>query len=174
MSLRARCPALAGAVCVTSLALAACSPATSPEPVTSPKGTTSPKLTTPGTSQSARYAGYDWLVVAISHGGKITSVPARLGVDLRFSRSGRFGGDDPVNFHDGSFRVTRDGFTTGPLGVTGAGYAGHDRVVLLAISAMTAFDNGARAKVTLTGDRLVVSVASYTLTCQRHGPAHNV
>jgi hypothetical protein len=141
------------------LALAACGSARSPEPTTS------------GTSALARFAGYDWSVVAIRHEGQVTSIPARFDVDLRFSRSGRFLANDPVNSHSGTFRITPGGFTTSVLGVTLVGYAGHDPVILVSQNAISAFDNGARAVVRVTGNRLVVSVASYTLRCQRHGPA---
>jgi len=149
---RTRFRALA-AVCIfaTSLAVAACSSAASAGPVS------------PG------FTGYDWQVVAISHGGKVTSIPARWRVALQFSPGGQFGANDSVNFHSGTYRATRDGFTTSGMGATAAGYAGHDPAVLLAISAIGSFDNGVHATVKLTGDRLVVGVDSYTLTCQRRG-----
>jgi hypothetical protein len=154
--------AFAGAcLCMASLALAACGSGTSPKPTTS------------AGSASAGFTGYDWLVVAIRHEGKVTRIPARFHVDLRLSRNGRFLADDSVNSHSGTFRMTPGGFTTSVLGVTLVGYAGHDPVILLSQSAISAFDNGAHAAVRMTGNRLVVSVTSYTLTCQRHGPAGN-
>ena len=145
--------------CMAWLALAACSSATSPEPATS------------GCSALAGFTGYDWRVVAIRHEGKVTSIRARFDVDLRFSRNGRFLADDPVNSHSGTFHLTIGGFATSVLGVTGAGYGGHDPVILLSQSAISAFDTGAHAAARVAGSRLVVSVASYTLTCQRRGPA---
>jgi len=149
---RARCLALAGAcILLMPLAVAACGSATS-------AGSASPGFT-----------GYDWQVVAISHGGKVTSIPARLQVALRFSPGGQFGASDSVNFHSGTYRTTGDGFTTSALAGTLIGYAGHDPAVLLAISAIGSFGDGARAMVELTGDRLVVGVGSYALTCQRRG-----
>ena len=120
-----------------------------------------------------RFTGYDWLVVAIRHEGKVTSIPARFNVDLRFSRNGRFLADDPINSHSGTFRMTPGGFTTSVLGVTLVGYPGHDPVILLSQRAIRAFDNSAHAAARVTGNLFVVSVASYTLTCQRHGPAGN-
>jgi heat shock protein HslJ len=90
-------------------------------------------------------------------------------VALRFSPGGQFGANESINFHSGTYRTTSDGFTTSALGSTSAGYAGHDPVVLLARDAIRSFDNGAHATVRLTGDRLVVGVGSYTLTCQRRG-----
>jgi hypothetical protein len=142
--------ALAGAcTLLVSLALAACGSATSAKSV------------------SAGFTGSAWQVVTISHDGKVTSIPARLQVALRFSPGGQFGANDSVNFHSGTYRRTGDGFTTRALSSTGAGYAGHDRAVLLAISAIGSFDSGVHATVQLTGDRLVVGVGSYTLTCQR-------
>jgi heat shock protein HslJ len=141
-------------VCIflTSLALAACGSATSARP------------------GSPGFTGYDWQVVAISHGGKVTSIPARMQVALRFSPGGQFGANDSVNFHSGTYRTTSDGFTTSALFSTSAGYAGHDPVVELAFSAIRSFDRGAHAMVQLTGDRLMAGVGSYTLTCQRRGP----
>ena len=144
---------------MASLSLAACGSAMSPKPAISVN------------SASAGFTGYDWLVVAIRHEGKITSIRARFDVDLRFSRNGRFLADDPVNSHSGTFRITPGGFATSVLNVTAVGYGGHDPVILLSQSAISAFDNGTHAAARVTGNRLVVSVASYTLTCQRHGPA---
>jgi heat shock protein HslJ len=155
-----RVTALVGAcLCVAALALSACGSATTPNPTTS------------SSSASDAFAGYDWRVVAVSHAGELTSIPARLDVDLQFSRSGRFLANDAVNSHSGTFRVTPSGFATSVMAVTLVGYAGHDPVILLSENAMSAFDNGTQAAARVTGNRLVVSIASYTLTCQRHGPA---
>jgi hypothetical protein len=150
---RARFGALAG-VCIVlaSLALAACGSATSARPA------------------SPRFTGYDWQVVAISHGGQVTRIPARMQVVLQFSPGGQFGANDGVNFHGGTYRTTSVGFTTGELASTLVGYAGHDPVALLAISAIGSFDNGVHATVKLAGDRLVDGVGSYTLTCRGGGP----
>ena len=157
MGHRARLLALAG-VCIVlaSLALAACGSATSARPVS------------PG------FTGYDWQVIAISHGRNVTSIPARLRVVLQFSPGGQFGANDSINFHSGTYRVTGDGFTTSVLSSTLVGYAGHNPAVLLAISAIGSFGDGDHATAELTGDRLVVGVGSYTLTCQRRGPQANV
>jgi hypothetical protein len=146
-------------VCMASLALGACGSVTSPPPTAS------------ASSSSAGFAGYDWLVLYNRHEGQVTTIPARLEVDLRFSRSGRFLADDPVNSHSGIFHVTPGGFATSAMAVTLVGYAGHDPVILLSQGAIGAFDSGAQAAARMTGNQLVVSVGSYTLTCQRHGPA---
>jgi heat shock protein HslJ len=138
--------------CMALLALAACRSATSAGPV--PRG----------------FTGYDWQVAAISHGGQVTTIPARMQVALRFSPGGQFGANDSVNFHSGTYRTTSDGFTTGDLDSTLVGYAGSDAAVLLAMSAMDSFNDSVHATVTLTGDRLLVRVGSYTLICQRGGP----
>jgi hypothetical protein len=149
--------ALAGAcTLLVPLALAACGSATSAKSV------------------SARVTGSAWQVVTISHDGKATSIPTRLQVAMRFSPGGQFGANDSVNFHSGTYRAAGDGFTTSALSSTGAGYAGHDPAVLLAISAIGSFDNGVHATVQLTGNRLVVGVGSYTLTCQRRGAETDV
>jgi hypothetical protein len=153
---RARFHALVGAsILIVSLASAACGSATS------------------ATSVSPGFSGYAWQVVAISHGGKVTNIPARLQVTLEFSPGGQFGANDSINFHSGTFRVADDGFTTSALASTLVGYAGHDPVVLLAISAIGSFGEGVHATANLTADRLVVGVGSYTLTCQRRGPQAN-
>jgi hypothetical protein len=157
MEHRTRFGALVGAcIFLTSLALAACGSATS------------------ASSVSPGFTGYDWQVVAISHDGKVTSIPARMQVALQLSPGGQFGANDSVNFHSGTYRTTSDGFTTSALGSTLVGYAGHDPAVLLAISAIGSFDVGVHATVKLTGDRLVVGVDSYTLDCQRRGPRADV
>lgn len=118
-------------------------------------------------SASPGFTGHDWQVVTISHGGEVTSIPARMRVDLRFAPGGQFGANDGVNFHSGTYRPTTEGFTTSALDSTLVGYAGHDPAVALSISAIGSFDNGVPATVKLTGDRLVVNVNSYILTCQR-------
>ncbi|HEY2638837.1 MAG TPA: hypothetical protein VGI66_02990 [Streptosporangiaceae bacterium] len=157
MGYGARFLALVGAcIFLASLALAACGSATSSRPV------------------SAGFSGYDWQVVAIGHHGKVTSIPARLQVALQFSPGGQFGANDSVNFHGGTYRSTSDGFTISALAGTLAGYAGYDPAVLLAISAIGSFGDGAHATVKLTADRLVVGIGSYTLTCRRRSPRADV
>jgi hypothetical protein len=152
MGHRARFLALfAACILLASLGLAACGSAPSARP------------------GSPRFTGYDWQVAAIRHNGEVTSIPARLQVALQFSPGGQFGANDSVNFHSGTYRTTSDGFTTSGLAVSAVGYAGHDPAILLAMGAISSFDNGVHATVRLTGNRLVVGVASYTLTCQRSG-----
>jgi heat shock protein HslJ len=119
---------------------------------------------------SPSFTGYDWQVLAIGHSGKVTPIPARLGVGLQFSPGGQFVALDAINGHSGTYRATSDSFTTGALAVTGNGYAGHDPAISLTMIAMDSFDGGVRATVRLTGDQLVVHVGSYTLTCHRAGP----
>jgi heat shock protein HslJ len=121
----------------------------------------------------AGFAGYKWSVVAIGHDGKQTSIPARYSVYLQFMPNGQFGANEPVNYHFGTYRMVGDGFTTGDVGGTLVGYIGHDPVTLLAINAINAFNNGIHATATVTGDRLTVTVAGYTLSCQRDGAQAN-
>ena len=121
-------------------------------------------------SSSPGFTGYDWQVVAIGHSGKVTPIPARLAVGLQFSPGGQFGAFDGIHGYSGTYRATRDGFTTGPLTVTGNGYVGDDSDILLGIRAMASFGNAATYPVRLTGDGLVVDVGSYTLICHRAGP----
>jgi hypothetical protein len=119
------------------------------------------------------FAGYKWSVVSISHAGKITPVPGKYPVYLQFAPGGRFGANEPVNYHSGSYRVTPGGFTTTSLATTLVGYAGHDPVVLLSVSAISAFGNGVRALADVRGDILTVSVGGYTLTAHRDGRQAN-
>jgi hypothetical protein len=126
-------------------------------------GSASPAGPSPG------FTGYDWQVVTISGDGTARSIPARLQVVLQFSPDGHFTANDSVNFHSGAYRVTAAGFSVSGMGTTLVGYAGHDSTVLLAIKAIGSFNDGVHATAKLTGDRLVVGVALYTLTCQRHG-----
>ena len=118
---------------------------------------------------SPGFTGYDWQVVTISHDGTMTSIPARLEVAMQFSPDGHFSANDSVNIRSGVYRATAAGFTVGGMGTTLVGYAGHDPTVLLAIKAIGSLNDGVHATARLTGGRLVVGVASYTLTCERLG-----
>jgi len=123
---------------------------------------------TPG-SQSAGFSGYDWLVVSITHDGEARSIPKRMHVVLQFSPNGQFDANDSVNFHSGTYRATGDGFTVAGMSTTLAGYAGHDPTILLAINAIGSLTNGVHATAKVTGDRLVVGIGSYRLTCLLRG-----
>ncbi|GIM89841.1 META domain-containing protein [Paractinoplanes toevensis] len=118
---------------------------------------------------AAGFDGYKWTVVSISHDGKTTTVPGKYSVFLQFTPDGHFGANEPVNYHSGGYRVTPDGFTTSGLASTLAGYAGHDRVVLLAVSAISAFDNEAPVPASVSGNSLTVTAGSYTLVAERDG-----
>ena len=124
--------------------------------------------------QSPGFTGYAWQVVTISHDARTTGIPSNLNVSLRFSPDGEFGANDSVNFHGGSFRTTSDGFTVTDMRMTLVGYVGHNPAVLLAVNAISSFSDGVHATAKLSGDRLVVGVGSYTLTCQRGGREPNL
>ncbi|HEX6523947.1 MAG TPA: hypothetical protein VF070_28690 [Streptosporangiaceae bacterium] len=119
------------------------------------------------------FAGYKWSVVSISHDRKSTPVPGKYQVYLQFAPGGHFGANEPVNYHFGRYRVTPDGFTTTSLIVTLVGYVGRDPVVLLSVSAISAFDDGVRALADVRGDILTVSVGGYTLVAHRDGRQAN-
>jgi hypothetical protein len=119
------------------------------------------------------FAGYKWTVTAIDHAGKETSVPERYGVGLLFTPNGGFGASDSVNYHSGTYRQAGDGFATSSLYTTAIGYPGKDPVVLLAVGAISAFDNGVHATAALNGDQLTVTVGGYTLIAQRDGKQAN-
>lgn len=122
---------------------------------------------------TAGFAGYKWAVESIGHDGKTTPVPGKYSVYLQFTPDGHFGANEPVNYHSGSYRVTPGGFTTSGLGQTLAGYAGHDPVVLLSVSAISAFGNQVRALANVSGSTMTVTVGSYTLIAQQDGRQAN-
>lgn len=162
-------PVAIGAVALVSVAAAGCATASS-GPVhqsgATPQESTSPK---PAPSAEGGFAGYKWQVVAIDHAGKETPIPARYNVYLAFAPNGEFGANDPLNYHGGTYRAVGDGFTTGSNYSSLVGYIGKDPVTLLAVNAISVFNNGVHAAATVTGDRLTVSVGGYLLTCQRNG-----
>jgi hypothetical protein len=123
---------------------------------------------------AAGFAGYKWALVSISHDGKTTLVPGKYRAYLQFTPDGHFGAHEPVNYHSGSYRVTQGGFTTSGLSQTLAGYAGHDPVVLLSVSAISAFGNQVRALASVSGSTLTVTAGSYTLIAQRDGRQANL
>jgi hypothetical protein len=100
-------------------------------------------------------------------------VPGKYPVYLQFAPGGHFGANEPVNYHSGSYRITSGGFTTTNLATTLVGYVGRDPVVLLSVSAISAFGNGVRALAGVRGDILTVSVAGYTLIAHRDGRQAN-
>lgn len=122
---------------------------------------------------AAGFAGYKWAVESISHAGKTTTVPAKYPVYLQFTPDGHFGANEPVNYHSGSYQVTPGGFTTSGLVQTATGYAGRDPVVLLSVSAISAFGNHVRAMADVSGSTMTVTVGSYTLITQQDGRQAN-
>jgi hypothetical protein len=121
----------------------------------------------------APFVGYKWLVTSITSHGQQTPLPRSErqvnDVYVLFTRNGRFGANDPINFHSASYRLVGDGFTTGEAATTLVGYAGGNQVILLAVDAISAFNGGVHAKATVTGNRLVISVGGFLLNCQRDG-----
>lgn len=152
-----RCPARAAVAAVLLIvALAGCGSAAAHSPSASPPG--------------SRFAGYKWAVVSISHDGTATPVAAKYAVYLQFTPDGHFGANEPVNYHSGRYKLTPGGFTTSDVAQTLVGYAGHDPVVLLAQSAISALGTGAPAQASVSGATLTVTVSGYTLTARRAGP----
>lgn len=123
----------------------------------------------PAASASAGYTGYNWRVVSVSHDGKVTPIPARYSVVVQFLPDGRFAASDGSHGYSGTYRAASDAFTTSDMAGTANGYFGNDPILLLTISAMASFAKPATYPARLTGDRLVVDVGSYTLTCHRAG-----
>ena len=123
---------------------------------------------------AGRFAGYKWSVVAIRRDGRETPVPARYNVYLQFAPNGQYGANDPVNYHLGTYRATGDGFATGHVATTLAGYAGEDPVTLLAMAAISSLDADTGATVlNLGAATIAIAVNGYTLTCQRAGKQAN-
>jgi hypothetical protein len=123
----------------------------------------------PSPAAHAGFVGYKWLVTAITSHGQQTSIPSKGQVYALFTPSGQFAANDPVNIHEGTYRLVGDGFTTKGLMGSAVGYAGGDQVTLLAINAISAFSNGVHATATVTGNRLDIRVGGYLLSCQRDG-----
>jgi len=121
----------------------------------------------------AEFTGYKWAVVSISHDGETTPIPGSYQVYLQFAPDGHFGANEPVNYHSGNYRVTPDGFTTSGLASTAAGYAGRDPVVLLSVSAISAFNDDVRAQASVSGGALTVVVGGYTLVTRLGGKQSN-
>jgi len=121
----------------------------------------------------ASFAGYKWAVASISHDGKTTPVPRKYPVYLQFTPDGHFGANEPVNYHSGNYRVTPGGFATSGLVQTAVGYSGHDPVVLLSVSAISAFGNQVRALASVSGSTMTVTVGSYTLIARQDGRQAN-
>jgi hypothetical protein len=127
-----------------------------------------------GNQSDAGFAGYKWTVVAITHQGKTTVVPAgddaRTGTYLLFTPDGHFGANEPVNYHGGTYTVTPGGFTTHGIYQTLVGFAGPPSVEIAAISA---FDDGTHASAEVSGNTLMVSINGYTMTARRAGRQAN-
>lgn len=127
----------------------------------------------PAPGARAGFTGYKWTVTAIDRAGRHTAVAERYGVGLQFAPDGEFGASDSVNYHSGTYHQADGGFTTSSLYTTAMGYAGKDPVVLLAVSAISSFDNGVRATAALNGDQLTVTIGGYTLIARRDGRQAN-
>ena len=153
-------PVSVAVAALASLAAAGCGTVTGGTPNSAP-------------AAQAGFAGYKWTVTAIDQAGKETTVPGRYGVGLQFTPNGGFGASDSVNYHSGTYRPAGDGFATSLLYTTAMGYVGKDPVVLLAVSAISAFDNGVHATAALNGDQLTVVVGGYTLIARRDGRQAN-
>jgi hypothetical protein len=126
-----------------------------------------------GNQSDAGFVGYKWTVVAITHQGKTTVVPAgdaRTGTYLLFTPDGHFGANEPVNYHGGTYTVTTDGFTTHGMSQTLVGMAGPTPVE---VSAVSAFNDGTRASANVSGDTLTVSISGYAMTARRAGRQAN-
>ena len=128
----------------------------------------------PSRTTRGRFVGSKWLVTSITSHGKQTPIPNRDLVNqvyVLFTPNGQFAADDPINIHEGYYRLAGDGFTTNGLMVSAVGYAGNSPLMLLAINAISAFNNGVHATATVTGNRLVISVGGFLLNCERDGPS---
>jgi hypothetical protein len=161
---------------VLSLALSACASSAPPKvesaQSTAPAGPVPtspvPKPTAARTGgMHSGFVGYRWTVTAISKGGPDVAVPARYAVFLSFYRDGMFVGNEPVNTHPGSYRVTDDGFITGDVGTSDVLGGAKDAASELAIEAMLAFTMhpGTHAVVEVSGQRMTVRENGFTLRC---------
>src|ERR1700735_2361973 len=93
---------------------------------------------TPPATTQASVVGSKWLVTSITSHGKQTPIPSRGQLNqvyVLFTPNGHFGGDEPVNFHWGTYRLVGDGFTTSRLVVSAVSYTGGNPVTVLALDA---------------------------------------
>ena len=125
----------------------------------------------PSGTSHGRFVGYKWLVTAITKHGQQTPIPANKQVYVVFTPNGRFDANDPINFHQGTYRQVNGGFITNGLMSTAAGYAGDDQTIIVTMDAIQAFEDGVHATATVTGNHLAISVNGFLLTCQRDGTA---
>jgi hypothetical protein len=127
----------------------------------------------PPRAAHGRFVGYKWLVTAITSHGKRTPITAadrfNNPVYVLFTPNGQFGANDPVNFHQATYSLVGDGFTTSNVAVTAVSYTGDNQVIILAMDAISAFGDGVHATATVTGNRLAISVDGFLLECQRDG-----
>ena len=108
---RAYKAAIAAVVVLIALAAAGC--ATSAKSGRQPTGKPVSAATT-----HAPFVGSKWLVTSITSHGKQTPVPNRdlaNQVYVLFTPNGQFAADDPINIHEGYYRLAGDGFTTNGL-----------------------------------------------------------
>lgn len=108
-----------------------------------------------------------WSLVKVTHGGKVTTIPDRIGARLTFAPHGRIVAYDGVNTASASCAVRADGtLVFGPAATTAIGYVGHDPAVLTAVDSIGALlqGGGTGAVEREHGlDRLTVRTAGYTL-----------
>ena len=123
----------------------------------------------PSRTSHGRFVGYKWLVTAITSRGRRTPVPASKQVYVLFTPNGQFGANDPINFHQATYSLVGDGFTTSNVATTAVGYAGDNQTIIVARAAISAFEDGVHATATVTGNRLAISVDGFLLDCQRDG-----
>ncbi len=156
---RIRKAAIAAAVALSALAAAGC---TTPHPAASSRQPEGGGANASATTH-ARFVGYKWLVTSITSHGKQMPMPDEdlaNKVYVLFTPNGQFAADDPINIHEGHYRLVGDGFTTNGLIVSAVGYAGNNPVMLLAINAISAFNDGVHAAATVTGNRLDILSAA--------------
>jgi hypothetical protein len=78
-----------------------------------------------------------------------------------------------MNYHLGTYRATEDGFATGHVATTLAGYAAKDPVTLLAMAAISSLADTSAAVLILGAATIAIDVNGYALTCQRAGEQAN-
>lgn len=123
---------------------------------------------------AAEIVGYQWRIVAVDHGGSMTSIPSRLHGSISFA-AGQMLAKDSVNAFSGRILLHQGGYKVLGVAGTNAGFAGTDPTQLALIGGVRAIAHQYRSVTTrLDGDQLDLSRAGYRISCTRDGVASNL
>ena len=120
----------------------------------------------PGTDRPlSGIVGLRWRIVGVKHDAASVAIPSSRGGYFALSADGAIAADDTLNAYAARFTSTTTGFHVTGTTVSGAGYVGHDPVMLALIEGTTALTNeGADVTARRAGTELDLSVGSYRST----------